>query len=123
MLETLRQMPGGVRVFLVYGFLILAFLGLTLPLVVAQAVETPVTLIGLVWMALLAYLVFTITLVLQRKQAAYGLSMGLATLTIPLIPLLALAAGVVGAIFSLALAILVFGSLRRASSRAWFSEL
>jgi hypothetical protein len=123
MLETLRQMPGGVRVFLVYGFLILAFLGLTLPLVVAQAVETPVTLIGLVWMALLAYLVFTITLVLQRKQAAYGLSMGLATLTIPLIPLLALAAGVVGAIFSLALAILVFGSLRRGSSRAWFSEL
>lgn len=123
MLETLRQMPGGVRVFLVYGFLILAFLGLTLPLVVAQAVETPVTLIGLVWMALLAYLVFTITLVLQRKQAAYGLSMGLATLTIPLIPLLALAAGVVGAIFSLALATLVFGSLRRGSSRAWFSEL
>jgi hypothetical protein len=123
MLQVLREMPGGVRVFLIYGLLILAFLGLTLPLVVNQAVETPVTILGLVWMALLAYLIFTITLVLQRKQAAYGLSMGLATLTIPLIPLLALAAGVVGGIFALALAVLIFTSLRRSSSRAWFSEL
>ncbi|HEX5465970.1 MAG TPA: hypothetical protein VFW92_04750 [Candidatus Limnocylindrales bacterium] len=123
MLQVLREMPGGVRVFLIYGLLILAFLGLTLPLIVNQAVETPVTILGLVWMALLAYLIFTITLVLQRKQAAYGLSMGLATLTIPLIPLLALAAGVVGGIFALALAVLIFTSLRRSSSRAWFSEL
>lgn len=123
MLATLRAMPGGVRVFLAYGFVILAFLGLTLPLVVAQAVDAPVTFIGLVWMALLAYLIFTITLVLQRKQAAYGLSLGLATLTLPLIPLLALASGAIGAIFAVALAAAVFGGLRRPASRAWFSEL
>lgn len=115
-------MPGGVRIFLVYGFVILAFLGLTLPLVVAQATDMSITFIGVVWMALLAYLIFTITLVLQRKQAAYGLSIGLATLTIPFIPFLTLAAGAIGGIFALALAILIFGSLRRASSRAWFNE-
>ena len=123
MLATFRAMPGGVRVFLAYGFVILAILGLTLPLVVAQAVDTPITFIGLVWMALLAYLIFTITLVLQRKQAAYGLSIGLATLTLPLIPLLALVAGAPGAIFAVALAVAVFGALRRQTSRAWFSEL
>jgi hypothetical protein len=123
MLQTLHQMPGGVRVFVVYTLVVLAFLGLTLPIVVDQAVEAPVTLIGLVWMALLAYLIFTLTLLLQRKQAAYGLSVGLATLTLPLIPLLALAAGLPGLVFALALAGLIFGSLRRPAARAWFSEV
>jgi hypothetical protein len=123
MVQVLRQMPAGVRVFMLYALLILAFLGLTLPLVVDQAVEAPVTLIGLVWMALLAYLIFTLTLVLQRKQAAYGLSIGLATLTLPLVPLLGLGAGVPGALFALALVVLVFGSLRRPAARAWFSEI
>ena len=41
-------------------------------------------------MVLLAYTIFTTTLVLQRKQAARGLALGLASLTIPLVPLLAL---------------------------------
>jgi hypothetical protein len=122
MLDTFRGMPNGVRVFLLYGFLLLAFLGLTLPLVVAQAVEAPVSGIGLLWMLLLAYLVFTLTLVLQRKQAAFRLALGLATLSLPLVPLLGLFAGVPGALFALALAGLVFGALLRPGVRGWFGE-
>jgi hypothetical protein len=123
MLGTLRAMPNGVRVFLVYAFLMLAFLGLTLPLVVDQAVTMPVSAIGLVWMLLLAYLIFTITLVLQRKQAAYMLSLGLASLTVPLIWILGTFAGLPGAVFALALALILFRSLRRPASRAWFVEI
>jgi len=122
MLETLRAMPGGVRVFLIYAFAVLAFVGLTLPLVVDTAVEAPVSGIGILWMLLLAYLIFTITLVLQRKQAAYMLALGLASLTIPLIALLWMYAGLPGAIFALVLALILFRSLRRPTSRGWFRE-
>ena len=50
-------------------------------------------------MVLLAYTIFTTTLVLQRKQAARGLALGLASLTIPLVPLLALSRLLIEAIF------------------------
>jgi hypothetical protein len=123
MLQQLRAMPRGVRVFLIYGFLMLTFLGLTLPLIVAQAVEAPISFPGLVWMALLAYLIFTITLVLQRKQAGYPLALGLATLSLPVVPLMYLSpAGLPGALIALGVAVLVIWSLRRPSSRAWFVE-
>ncbi|CAN5748702.1 hypothetical protein BH23CHL8_BH23CHL8_26480 [soil metagenome] len=123
MLQLLRQMPTGVVVFLAYGFLILAVLGLTMPLVVAQAVEAPISFVGLVWMLLLAYLIFTLTLVLQRKQAAYGLALGLATLSLPLVPVMYLSpAGLAGAAAALAVFALVLWSLRRPRSRAWFVE-
>lgn len=115
-------MPNGLRVFLVLAFLLLASLGLTLPLVVAQAVDAPITGLGLLWMLLLAYVIFTLTLVLQRKQAAYGLSLGLATLSLPAIPLLGLIAGLTGALFGLALAGLLFLALTRSNVRAWFVE-
>ena len=115
-------MPTGVRIFLVYAFVLLFLLGLTLPVVVNQAVEMPISPIGLLWMLLLAYLIFTVTLVLQRKQAAYALSLGLASLTLPLILLLGQFAGLPGAGFALALAAVLFISLRRAASRAWFVE-
>jgi hypothetical protein len=123
MLKYLRSMPNGVRFFLVYAFLMLAFLGLTLPLVVDTAVTAPISSLGLVWMLLLAYLIFTITLVLQRKQAAYMLSLGLSSLTVPLIWVLGTYAGVPGAIFALALALLLFRGLRGRTSRAWFNEI
>ena len=122
MLATLRAMPRGVLVFLVYGFVLLAFLGLTLPLVIAEAVQAPVSGIGLLWMLLLAYLIFTITLILQRKQAAFGLALGLATLTLPLVPIMAIVAGAPGAVAALALAGLLFWSLRRPDVRGWFVE-
>ena len=89
MLDRIRAMPGGIRLFLVYALLILAGIGLSLRSVVDTAISTPVSLEGVVVMVLLAYTIFTTTLVLQRKQAARGLALGLASLTIPLVPLLA----------------------------------
>ena len=123
MLQLWRGMPLGVRIFLVYGFVVLAFIGLTTPIIVSQAVEAPISGIGLVWMLLLAYLIFTLTLVLQRKQAAYPLALGLATLTLPLIPVLFLSpAGAPGALVAAVVAVLVFAALRRPGVRTWFNE-
>jgi hypothetical protein len=123
MLQTVRQMPPGVLLFLGYAFLVLAALGLTLPLVIDQAVVAPISFIGLVWMALLAYLIFTMTLVLQRKQAAYGLALGLTSLLVPLaLLLLFIAGGWVGSLVSVALFVLIVWSLRRPRSRSWFAE-
>jgi hypothetical protein len=82
----------------------------------------PVSAIGVLWMLLLAYAIFTLTLVLQRKQAAFGLSLGLASLTIPLVLLLGLGAGLPGALFAAALAAILFLALLRPSTRGWFAE-
>jgi hypothetical protein len=124
MISTFREMPGGVRLFLAYAFLILALIGITLPAVVNLATgDAPISGIGLVAVLLLAYTIFTITLVLQRKQAAWSFSQGLATLTIPLVPFLYLAAGIAGAVFAAALALLLFRGLRSAKARAWFNEI
>lgn len=123
MLHLVRDMPNGVRVFLAYGLLLLALVGLTTPLIVSQAVEAPVSPIGLVWMLLLAYLVFTITLVLQRKQAAYPLALGLATLSVPLVPVLYLSpTGLPGALIAMIVVVVVFWALRRPGVRTWFTE-
>jgi hypothetical protein len=123
MLSLVRQMPPGVLVLLGYGFVILGFLGLTMPIVIDQAIDAPISFIGLVWMLLLAYLIFTVTLVLQRKQAAYMLSIGLVSLCLPLIPILLLSpAGVPGGVLALAVFVIVLWSLRRPRSRAWFVE-
>ena len=68
-------------------------------------------------------LIFTMTLVLQRKQAAYGLALGLVTLCVPLVPLLYLSpAGIIGAIVAALVFAVVLWSLRRPRSRAWFAE-
>ena len=116
-------MPPGVLAFLGYAFLVLAALGLTLPIVIDEAVEAPISFIGVVWMLLLAYLIFTMTLVLQRKQAAFGLSLGLVSLLVPLALLLLFAPG--GWVVSIAASLLcvsLLWSLRRPRSRDWFSE-
>jgi hypothetical protein len=122
MLETVRAMPPGVRLVLGFGFVLLAGVGLTLPLVVNQAIEAAITPIGLLWMLLLAYLVFTLTLILQRKQAAWMLSLGLATLSVPLAVGLWFWGGFVGALIGAVIAVLLFWSLRAEPVRAWFSE-
>ena len=123
MLQTVRQMPPGVLAFLGYAFLVLTVLGLTLPIVIDEAVVAPISFIGIVWMLLLAYLIFTMTLVLQRKQAALGLSMGLVSLLVPLALLLLFApGGWVGSIVAVLLFALLLWSLRRPRSREWFSE-
>ena len=127
--DSRRLPPPGVLLFLGYGFLILAAIGVSLRWVVDQAIDAPISFPGLVVMfpglvvmILLAYTIFTITLVLQRKEAARGLAVGLSTLTIPLtifllvspVPPLALGPGI--------LAILLWIGLRRPASRAYFSE-
>ena len=124
MLQVIRQMPPGVLVFLGYSFLVLAFLGLTMPIVLEQAVAAPISFVGVVWMALLAYLIFTMTLVLQRKKAAYNLSLGLSWLLVPLgvVSLFSPQGGTPGAIIAGVAFTFLFLSLRRQNSRDWFSE-
>ncbi len=122
MVSTVRAMPAGIRLFLVYAFLILAVIGVSLPSIVALAIGMPVSFQGLVVMILLAYTIFTTTLVLQRKQAARGLALGLASLTLPAIPFLLFGRLVVPAIFVAAVAALIFRGLLSPAARAWFSE-
>jgi hypothetical protein len=123
MWQTVRAMPPGVLIFLGYAFLVLSILGLSMPIVIDQAVQAPITFIGLVWMLLLAYLIFTMTLVLQRKQAAFMLALGLTSLLLPLAAVLLFApAGLIMSIVALLLFIVVVWSLRRPRSREWFSE-
>ncbi len=115
-------MPNGVKLVLAFGFILLAGVGLTLPLIINQAVEAPVSPIGLLWMLLLAYLIFTLTLILQRKQAAWMLSLGLCSLAVPIALIMFFWAGVPGAIFGIGLTGLLFTSLRGERVRSWFSE-
>lgn len=122
MLATLRQMPGGLRLFLVYALLILAGIGVSLRFVVDQAVEASVSFQGVVVMALLAYTIFTTTLVLQRKEAARGLALGLTSLTVPLVPLLLLSRLPVEAVVVAACSILLFRGLLRPDVRSFLNE-
>ena len=122
MLDRVRAMPGGIRLFLLYALLIMAGIGVSLRSVVDLAISTPVSFEGLVVMVLLAYTIFTTTLVLQRKQAARGLALGLASLTIPLVPLLVLSRLIVEAIFVAALGLLLFRGLLRPEIRTYLNE-
>ncbi|MDQ6793822.1 MAG: hypothetical protein M3067_03150 [Chloroflexota bacterium] len=122
MLSSLRTMPGGIRLFLAYALLILAGIGLAMPAVVDMAVNVPISFTGVIVMILLAYTIFTTTLVLQRKEAARGLALGLASLTLPAIPLLVLSGLVIPAVLMAALAILLFRGLLRPEARGYLSE-
>jgi hypothetical protein len=123
MLQTLRAMPGGIRLFLVYAVLILAGIGLSLRIVVDQAIAAPVSPLGVLVMVLLAYTIFTVTLVLQRKQAARGLAIGLASLVIPAVVLLATSpVHPATPIFVAAFGLLLFRGLLRPDVRAYLSE-
>jgi hypothetical protein len=122
MLTRIREMPGGIRLFLVYALVILAGIGVSLRSVVDLAISAPVSPEGVVVMVLLAYTIFTTTLVLQRKQAARGLALGLASLTIPLVPLLALSRLIIEAIFVTSLGLLLFRGLLRPEVSAYLNE-
>jgi hypothetical protein len=122
MLATARAMPWGVRFFLVYAALILAGVGIALPYVIALAIGAPVSFPGLVVMILLAYTIFTVTLVLQRKEAARGLALGLASLTVPTALLLLLGGLPVPALFVGAFGALLFRGLLRPEVRSWLQE-
>jgi hypothetical protein len=122
MLARIREMPSGIRFFLIYALLILAGIGVSLRFVIDMAIGAPVSGPGVVVMVLLAYTIFTTTLVLQRKEASRGLALGLASLTLPLIPFLLLTGLLVQAVFVIALAALLFRGLLRPEVRTYLSE-
>jgi hypothetical protein len=115
-------MPGGIRLFLVYAALLLAGIGISLRYVIDLAIGAPVSGPGVVVMVLLAYTIFTTTLVLQRKEASRGLALGLASLTLPLVPYLLAVGLLVQAAFVAALALLLFRGLLRPEVRAYLNE-
>jgi hypothetical protein len=122
MLSRIRDMPPGVLLFLAYAGLILAGIGISLRYVIDLAIGAPVSFPGVVVMVLLAYTIFTTTLVLQRKEASRGLALGLASLTVPLAPYLLLTGLPIQALFVGTLAILLFRGLLSPRVRAYLSE-
>jgi hypothetical protein len=121
-MDQQRGVPPGVMVLFGFGLLLLAGLGLTLPLIINQAIDAPVSPLGLLWMLLIAYLVFTLTLLIQRKQAAWNLSLGMATLVVPLTLLLWQQVGAGALLAGVALGVLLVLALRGTRVRAWFSQ-
>ncbi len=121
-LPSTRSMPPVIQVFLGYAFLILGVIGLSLRFVVDLAVAAPVSLVGLVVMALLAYDIFTITLVLQRKEASRALALGLSSLTVPAVPLALFSGMLPVALLVAALGILLLRGLAGDAARAWLNE-
>jgi succinate-acetate transporter protein len=116
-------MPFGLRIFLVYGAMILVGISLSLRTIVDQATLAPVSLIGVVVMILLAYTIFTMTLVIQRKQAAFALAIGLASLTIPSVVFLAVSpVHPALPVFAAAFSLLLFRGLLRPEVRRYLSE-
>ena len=123
MFATIRAMPGGIRLFLLYALLILVGIALSLRIVVDQAIAAPISPLGVLVMVLLAYTIFTITLVLQRKQAARGLAIGLASLVIPAVLLLATSpVHPATPFFVAAFGILLFRGLLRPEVRDYLRE-
>jgi hypothetical protein len=121
-MQEQRSMPIGVIVLVGFGLLLLAGLGLTLPLVINQAIDAPVSPLGILWMLLIAYLIFTLTLVIQRKQAAWNLALGMATLVVPLTLLLWQEVGAAALLAGLLLGVMLVLALRGPRVRAWFSQ-
>ncbi len=122
MLRQLLSMPAGVRIFLGYAFLLLGLIGVSLRWVVDQAIDAPVSPLGVVDMCLLAFTIFTTTLVLQRKEASLAMARLLSTLTIPAVVLGLLAAEPLLALFAAVLAGALFYGLGRPAVRLWLSE-
>lgn len=118
----MRGLPWGIGLFLVYALLVLGGAALALGPVVDRAVLIPITFEGIVLMALLAYTIFTITLVLQRKEAARGLAIGLASLAVPAVPLALLVNQLVGAVVIAIVALLLYRGLRSPAARAWLNQ-
>jgi hypothetical protein len=122
MLRHFLDMPAGVRVFLGYAFLLLAVIGVSLRWVVDQAIDAPVSPLGVVDMCLLAFTIFTTTLVLQRKEASLAMARLLSTLTIPAIVLGLLGAQPLFALLAGLLAAALFFGLSRPAVHLWLNQ-
>lgn len=121
-IQRVRRVPFGIWLFLAYAFAILAGIGVSLRYVVDLAVGAPVSGPGVVVMVLLAYTVFTTTLVIQRKRASRALATGLASLTIPLAVLLLYTGLIVQGIVVSVLAIVLIRGLRSRAVQAYLVE-
>ena len=119
---SVRGIPWGIGLFLAYALVILAAVGVSLPYIVDQALLVPITLLGVVVMALLAYTIFTVTMVLQRKAAARSLAIGLVTLMVPAVPLAILAGQLIVGLLLVALAVLLYRGLRSPAAAAWLDQ-
>jgi hypothetical protein len=119
---SVRRIPWGIVLFLLYAGLILVAIALSLRTVIDQAINAPVSFIGVVVMALLAYTIFTITLVVQRKAAARGFALGLSTLTVPPIVLTLIGGQLVVSLFFAALGILLVRGLLDPRVADWLDE-
>ena len=123
MWQTLRAMPGGIRLFLVYAGLILVGIALSLRFVIDEAIAAPISPLGVLVMVLLAYTIFTTTMVVQRKQAGRGLALGLASLVIPAVIILATSpVHPATPFFVAAFGVLLFRGLLRPEIRTWLAE-
>ena len=123
MWSSVRAMPGGIRLFLVYALLILVGIGLSMRTVVDQAIAAPISPLGVVVMVLLAYTIFTTTLVLQRKQASRTLAIGLASLIVPAVFVLATSpVHPATPFFVAAFGVLLFRGLLRPEVRTWLDQ-
>ena len=121
--HAVKSMPGGIRLFLIYALLILVGIGLSMRFVVDQAIAAPVSPLGVLVMVLLAYTIFTTTMVLQRKQAARGLAIGLASLILPAIVLLLISpVHPATPFFVAAFGVLLFRGLLRPEVRTYLRE-
>jgi hypothetical protein len=119
---SVRGIPWSAVLFLAYAVVILAGIGISLGGVVEQAVLVPITPLGLLDMALLAYTIFTTTLFLQRKEAARSLALGLASLTVPAIPLVLLAGYPLPAVLVAVFAFVLIRGLRSAAVARWLDQ-
>ena len=122
MIAQVRAMPAAILLFLAYASTILVVIGLSLPYVISLAGAMPVSLPGVVVMALLAYTIFTVTVILQRKQVGRGLALGLTTLTLPALAFALFAELTLAALVLAGLAVLLFRGLLGARVRAYLSE-
>ncbi|MBF8289061.1 MAG: hypothetical protein HW391_29 [Chloroflexi bacterium] len=122
MLAAVRAMPGPIRLFLACALVLLAGIGISLRYVIDLAIAAPVSLPGIVVMALLAYTIFTVTLVLQRKAAGRSLALGLSSLSVPPILWAVVQGQPIVAIFFSALALLLIRGLRRPEVATYLSE-
>jgi hypothetical protein len=120
--SSIRGIPWGIALFLAYAFLILVAIALSLRTVIDQAINAPVSFIGVVVMALLAYTIFTITLVVQRKAAARGFALGLSSLTVPPIALTLIGEQFVFSLFFAVLGVLLVRGLRDPRVVGWLDQ-
>ena len=122
MIDRIRAMPGGIRLFLVYALLILAGIGLSLRSVV-DTPSRPRSASRASWSWSCSPTRSSrprSSSSASRRPAA--LALGLASLTIPLVPLLALSRLLVEAVFVAALGLLLFRGLLRPEVRTYLNE-